>query len=84
MPVPPLRPALRRLVEWTADYYCAPPSAVLRMVIASGGASTPQHLLEAFQAGADAVLAATMFHSGEYTVAQAKRVVADGGIPVRL
>ena len=53
-------------------------------VIASGGASTPQHLLEAFQAGADAVLAATMFHSGDYTVAEAKRPIADGGIPVRL
>lgn len=38
LPVPPLKPALRRLIEWTADYYCAPPSAVLRMVIASGGA----------------------------------------------
>ena len=38
LPVPPLKAALRRLVEWTADYYCAPHSAVLRMVIASGGA----------------------------------------------
>ncbi|QWC56040.1 primosomal protein N' [Erythrobacter sp. 3-20A1M] len=38
LPVPPLRPALRRLIEWTADYYCAPMSAVARMVLASGGA----------------------------------------------
>ncbi|MBM0170275.1 primosomal protein N' [Altererythrobacter sp. C41] len=38
LPVPPLRPALRRLIEWTADYYCAPLSSVARMVIASGGA----------------------------------------------
>src|SRR5690606_15775042 len=37
LPVPPLRPALRRLIEWTADYYCAPLSSVARMVIASGG-----------------------------------------------
>ena len=36
--VPPLRPELRRLIEWTADYYCAPLAAVARMVIASGGA----------------------------------------------
>ncbi len=38
LPVPPLRAELRRLVEWTADYYCAPLSAVARMVLASGGA----------------------------------------------
>ncbi|MCE7797718.1 primosomal protein N' [Sphingobium sufflavum] len=33
--VPPLPAPLRRLIEWTADYYCAPPAAVLRMAIAS-------------------------------------------------
>ena len=38
LPVPPLRPQLMRLIEWTADYYCAPLAAVARMVIASGGA----------------------------------------------
>ena len=38
LPVPPLREPLRRLVEWTADYYCAPLAPVLRMVLASGGA----------------------------------------------
>ena len=38
LPVPPLREALRRLVEWTAYYYCAPLAPVLRMVLASGGA----------------------------------------------
>ncbi len=36
--VPPVRPALRRLIEWTADYYVAPLASVARMVIASGGA----------------------------------------------
>lgn len=36
--VPPLRPQLRRLIEWTADYYCAPMASVARMVLASGGA----------------------------------------------
>ncbi len=38
LPVPPLRAPLRRLVEWTADYYCAPLPSVARMVLASGGA----------------------------------------------
>ncbi|MFA9199828.1 MAG: primosomal protein N' [Cypionkella sp.] len=38
LPVPPLRAELRRLIEWTADYYCAPLASVARMVLASGGA----------------------------------------------
>ncbi|MFN6935817.1 MAG: primosomal protein N', partial [Tsuneonella sp.] len=38
LPVPPLKAALRRLIEWTADYYCAPIASVARMVLASGGA----------------------------------------------
>ncbi|MCT2558351.1 primosomal protein N' [Tsuneonella sp. YG55] len=38
LPVPPLKSELRRLIEWTADYYCAPIAAVARMVLASGGA----------------------------------------------
>ncbi|MGD9664725.1 MAG: primosomal protein N' [Novosphingobium sp.] len=38
LPVPPLSAALRRLVEWTADYYCASLAAVARMVLSSGGA----------------------------------------------
>src|SRR6188768_1176300 len=38
LPVPPLRAELRRLLEWTADYYCAPLASVARMVLASGGA----------------------------------------------
>ncbi len=38
LPVPPLRPELRQLVEWAADYYCASLASVLRMVLASGGA----------------------------------------------
>ena len=36
--VPPLREPLRRLIEWTADYYLAPPAAVLRMALASTSA----------------------------------------------
>ena len=38
LPVPPLQPQLRRLIEWTADYYCASLPSVARMVLASGGA----------------------------------------------
>ena len=38
LPVPPLRAELRRLIEWTADYYCASLPSVARMVLASGGA----------------------------------------------
>jgi len=38
LPVPPLSSALRRLIEWTADYYCAPLASVARMVLSSGGA----------------------------------------------
>jgi primosomal protein N' (replication factor Y) len=38
LPVKPLSAPLRRLIEWTADYYCAPMNSVARMVISSGGA----------------------------------------------
>ena len=38
LPVPPLSAPLRRLIEWTADYYCAPLAAVARMTLSSGGA----------------------------------------------
>ncbi len=38
VPVPPLSSALRRLIEWTADYYCAAMASVARMVLSSGGA----------------------------------------------
>jgi imidazole glycerol-phosphate synthase subunit HisF len=53
-------------------------------VIASGGAGTLQHMVEALAPNrADAVLAASIFHFGEYRVADAKRYLADSGIPVR-
>ncbi len=54
-------------------------------VIASGGAATPDHLADAVeQAGADAVLAASMFHYGHFTVGEAKRSMRERGVPVRL
>ena len=54
-------------------------------VIASGGVGNLQHLAEGITKGhADAVLAASIFHFGEYTVGQAKQLMAKQGIPVRL
>ena len=52
-------------------------------VIASGGAGTLEHLVEALAAGADAALAASIFHYGEYTIAEAHAHLAAAGIPVR-
>lgn len=54
-------------------------------VIASGGVGTLQHLADGVTVGrADAVLAASIFHFGEFTVGEAKRYLAERGIPVRL
>ncbi len=52
-------------------------------VIASGGANSVEHMVEAFQHGAHAVLAASIFHEGNYTVAQVKQELAIRGIEVR-
>ena len=59
--------------------------AVSIPVIASGGVGNLDHLVEGITQGhADAVLAASIFHFGEYTVAQAKQRMAEAGIEVRL
>lgn len=59
--------------------------AVSIPVIASGGVGTLEHMADGIQKGkADAVLAASIFHYGEYTVRQAKEYMASRGIPVRL
>jgi cyclase len=59
--------------------------AVAVPVIASGGVGNLEHLAEGILQGkADAVLAASIFHFGEYTVAQAKHHMAERGIEVRL
>ena len=52
-------------------------------VIASGGAGEPQHLVDAFAAGADAVLVASLLHYGHYSVAELKQHLAAAGVPVR-
>jgi cyclase len=54
-------------------------------VIASGGVGNLDHLVEGVkQGGADAVLAASIFHFGDYTVGEAKRHMAKHGIEMRL
>lgn len=54
-------------------------------VIASGGVGNLDHLVDGVRlGGADAVLAASIFHFGEYTVQQAKKHMADAGIEMRL
>ncbi|WP_295626085.1 imidazole glycerol phosphate synthase subunit HisF [uncultured Corynebacterium sp.] len=57
--------------------------AVAVPVIASGGAGAPEHFAPAVEAGADAVLAASIFHFGEVTVGEVKDAMAAAGIEVR-
>ena len=52
-------------------------------VIASGGVSTLEHLVEGVRAGASAVLAASIFHDGVFTIQQAKAAMARAGLEVR-
>ena len=60
-------------------------SAVGIPVVASGGAGCPEHLADAILIGkADAALAASIFHFGQYTIEETKRIMAGRGIPVRL
>lgn len=55
LPVPPLPAPLRRLIEWTADYYCAPLASAARMALASGGAlGGPATMTEYRLTGAEA------------------------------
>lgn len=52
-------------------------------VVASGGAGSPEHMRAAFAAGADAALAASIFHYNEYTIPETKAYLAARGVPVR-
>jgi imidazole glycerol-phosphate synthase subunit HisF len=66
------------------DLTAAVSSAVGLPVIASGGAGKLEHLLRVLTEGkADAVLAASIFHFGEFTIGEAKRFLAMHGVPVR-
>ena len=63
---------------------CAVSKATSVPVIASGGAGNLEHLYEALDAGqADAVLAASIFHFGEYSIGEAKDYLSGRGVPVR-
>jgi cyclase len=75
--------------DGTADGYDLPltsavSEAVEVPVIASGGAGELEHLVQALQAGADAVLCASIFHYGHHTVGEAKAHLAAAGVPVRV
>jgi cyclase len=52
-------------------------------VIASGGAGEPAHLVEGLRAGADAVLCASIFHYGEYTIPEVREALRAAGVPMR-
>ena len=59
--------------------------AVRIPVVASGGAGSPQHMLDVLTAGrADAALAASIFHFGHYTIGQVKGFLSEHGVPMRL
>jgi cyclase len=58
--------------------------AVRLPVIASGGVGTLRHFVEGAQAGATGLLAASVFHFGTFSIAQAKAALHDAGLPVRL
>ena len=80
------------LTSWDRDgtrsgYDLALTQAVSRAVhvpvIASGGADSPEHIREAFASGADAVLAASIFHDGDLTVGDVKLYLQEHGVRVR-
>ncbi len=58
-------------------------SVVRVPIVASGGADSPAHMADAVRAGADAVLAASIFHQGNWTVAGVKAALAGLGVAVR-
>jgi cyclase len=58
-------------------------AAVEVPVIASGGVGEPRHMVEGVQAGADAVLAASIFHFGEYSIDDVRGALRAAGVPVR-
>lgn len=71
-------------VGYDLELIAAVRAAVTVPIIASGGASGPEHMVAALAAGADAVLAATIFHDGHTTVPDLKARLAELGAEVRL
>ena len=76
---------MRVLVTGAAGFIGAAVCAAVTIpVVASGGAGNPEHLADAIQYGyADAALAASIFHYGEYSIRETKAALASRGIPVR-
>ena len=73
--------ALSRVIELTNTIA----SNVSIPVIASGGAGSKEHFLDAFTKGkADAALAASLFHYKELDIMELKKYLADNGIPMRM
>ncbi|MGI9468300.1 MAG: imidazole glycerol phosphate synthase subunit HisF [Rubripirellula sp.] len=76
--------------DGTCDGYDLPVTAAVSEavsipVVASGGAGSPPHLVDAIQKGkADAALAASIFHFGQFSISETKQIMRDAGIPVRL
>lgn len=76
--------------DGTCDGYDLPVTAAVSEavsipVVASGGAGSPTHLVDAIQKGkADAALAASIFHFGQFTISETKQIMLDAGIHVRL
>ena len=66
------------------DLTAAVSKAVGIPVIASGGAGKPEHFRQAFEAGADAALAASLFHFRQLDIENLKKYLAGEGVPVRL
>jgi imidazole glycerol-phosphate synthase subunit HisF len=72
-----------RRTGYDLDLLGAVTAAVDVPVIASGGAGRVEHFAAACHAGADAVLAASVFHFGQLSIAEVKAALADAGLPVR-
>jgi cyclase len=72
-------------VGYDLEMTAAVSDAVKIPVVASGGAGSPQHMLDVLTTGhADAALAASIFHFGTYTIQQVKQFLHEHGVPVRI
>ncbi len=72
------------LSGYDLSLYLAIAQRVNLPLIASGGAGTLQHFVDALQNGADAALAASLFHDGQVKIQELKEVLAEEGLPIRL
>ena len=77
-------PTGRDVLEWAREGVRRGAGEILLTSMDRDGAGNLEHLADALRAGADAALAASIFHYGQFTVGEAKRHLADAGIPVRV